>query len=183
MRTYIEYLRWQVRLWLVGFGQRVREREIQLTARTTYDRDTRFARFVDRVSPFGWGGYKNIRLRRLLYTLRYPMTKQRFWSLSLVLTTVYSLAPRPALGRYTDYNPQRSLKAEWLDEHSEYAGETTGDSDVYFWAALFPDLVVPWSLKPETWVLTVDSHGFVDAAQDAVDWYNEIATDYEPVFE
>jgi len=134
---------------------------------------------VDRVSPFGWHGYKRQPLRRALYILRYPLRFERSYSLSLVANIVYRLAPRPPFGRYEDWDPQRSLKTEWLDGHTEYAGETTGDSDTYLWAALFAEIEVPWSLKPETWVLTVDSRGFVSAQQDnAIAFYSDIDTTY-----
>lgn len=167
----ITFLLWQVRLWLVGFGQRVRDREVQLAVRTTWDHDTPFARFVDRLSPFSsMTGYKRRSLRRTLYALRYPIVQQRFWSLSLVLLIVYRLVPRPSLGRYEGsfYDPSRALKTEWLDDHSEYAEMTTGSTSWGMWYALFNRLDVPWSLRPETWILKVDGQGFVGA-----EWFSD----------
>jgi len=106
-------------------------------------------------------GYRRAFARRWLYRLRYPITAQRFWSLSLVMGTVYRLVPRPSLGRYEFGDPAYQLKAEWLDSHSEWADYTTGDSGWGMWYALFHDVPVPWSLGSETWLMKVDSQGFV----------------------
>lgn len=160
---YFTFLLWQTRLWLVGFGQRVRDREQILAIRTTWDSHTLFARFVDAISP--WQperGYKRVRLRRWLYRLRYPVTAQRFWSLTLVQAIVYRLVPRPSFGRYEAHGARYQLMAEWLDQHSEYADRTTGNTDTWIYAALFDNIEVPWSLKPETWLMTVDFQGFID---------------------
>lgn len=175
-----EYLRWQVRLWLVEYGQRVHYRIVDLAVRAQYPNDS-FARFVNRLSPWDTRvGYRRRSLRRVLYMIRYPIQQQRFWSLALVESLVYRLVPRPSLGRYESWEPARALQTQWLDEHSEYAGETTGDSDTYIWAALFHMLDVPWSRQPETWTLTVDSRGFVEARRDegAVD-FMAIANNYD----
>lgn len=162
---YVEFIVWNVRLWLVDFGQRVRDREVQLAARTTWDSDTIFARFVDRVAPWQTGiGYKRRSLRRWLYRLRYPITAQRFWSLSLVQHAIYRLVPRPTYGRYEHPTPSFSLIAEWFDDNSELAEDTTGDSDTYLWAAMF-SVIPPWSREIENWMLTVDTRGFVDATR------------------
>lgn len=180
MVRYVEYIVWNVRLWLVDFGQRVRDREAQLTLSTAWDHDTVFARFVDRVAPWQHGiGYQRRSLRRLLYGVRHPIEKQRFWSLSLVQSIVYRLVPRTSPGRYETYNPRLALIAEWLDTNSEMADVTTGDSDWYQWAALFAQADVPWSLKPETWLLTVDTRGFVTASDDeAEDRFDAIDREY-----
>ena len=160
------FLVWQVRLWLVEFGQRVHHRTVDLAVRSVYPTD-RFARFVDRVSPWNpFIGYERRSLRRTLYFFRFPIQQQRFWSLALVESLVYHLVPRPSLGRYESWNPALALQTQWLDEHSEYAIDATGDSDAYLWATFFDHLDVPWSRKPESWTLTVDTRGFVEARRD-----------------
>lgn len=163
---YLTFLLWQARLWLVGYGQRVRDREQILAIRTTWDEHTPFARFLDWLSPFSpEGGYKRRPLRRWLYRARHPIEVQCFWSLALVQSIVYRLVPRPSLGRYEFGDAGYQLRAEWLDTHSEYADYTTGDSGWGMWYALFDRLDVPWSLQPETWLMKVDSQGFVGVEQ------------------
>lgn len=165
MSRYITYLRWQVRLWLAGLGRAVTDRTTQLAVSTTYDND-RFGRFVDRVSPWRVSlGYDRLALRRLLYTLRHPIEKQRFWSLALVESIVYRLVERPSLGRYEAWNPRWSMKAEWLDSHIQYVDRETGSTDWYQWVGAFFMVDVPWSLKPESWLISVDGRGFVYATQ------------------
>ena len=183
MRRYTEYLRWRVRLALVDRGQRVRDRELALLMGQEFI-DGPFARFVDKVSPFDRTvGYRRVGLRRLLYNIRYPVARVKILWTRLVKDLIYTMVEQPSLGRYEGsfYDPATTLKVEWLDNHSEYSNETTGDTDSYMWAALFETINVPWSLVPETWLLTVDYHGFVSGLTgfDAPRRFNEIRETYE----
>jgi len=165
MKGLTEYLHWQVRIWLVRFGARCHERVVRFHVQTKWkdESESGFARYVDRVSPWITNtGYKRGWLRRTLYKIRYP----RWFIRRFTFETLERLTYRPRFGRYEGQSdPADALKAEWLDTHSEYATDTTGDSDTYIWAALFQSFDVPWSRKPETWLVIVDTHGFVDVEE------------------
>ena len=182
MRRYIEFLGWRSRLAIADFSREIRDREVHLAVTTPYEQATTFARFVDRLSPWRTGyGYDRRSLRRFLYRLRFPSTTLRFGWYTLAQAIANRLVPPMGLGRYEAMYPSKAMKVEWLDTHSEYANEVTGDSDTYLWAALFRLINVPWSLRPETWLITVSSHGFVAGTEgnDAVDEFTDISKTYD----
>lgn len=184
MKRYTEYVGWRIRLWLAGYGRRVVDRTTQLAISRSYG-EGRFDRLVSIVSPWEAGvGYRRVGFRRMAYRLRHPLDTLRFMSLDIVETIVYGLVERPPVGRFNSWDPQWSMKAEWLDQHSEYANAETGDTDWYQFVSLFLNLDVPWSLKPESWIVAVDQRGFVYADKyndmfEAQARFDEIEHDYE----
>lgn len=166
----IEFVRWQVRLFLADYREAVGERIIWIMShsRPWIGDESRFDRLVDRLSPWDHEtGYRNLWLRRFLYTARSPLVFIRLRSLELSLGLLQRITPYTGPGKYEGMlMPSTRLKAEWLDEHSEYADQWCGDLTIYplcNW--LFAGLDVPWSRQPESWVLERDEMGFVIALQ------------------
>ena len=178
MSRAIEVLAWKARLAIADYSRVLKDRAFILRLRTPYEQKLTFARFVDRVSPFSPRvGYKRVELRRWLYRLRFPLTSLRFAAYSVGIAIADRIVEPMGLGRYEAMNPSAAIKTEWLDSHSEYANETTGDSDLYVWAALFHLIEVPWSFEPQTWVITVDSRGSVssETGHDAIDLFTYVS--------
>lgn len=166
----IEFIVWQVRLWLVDYRDRVAYREQGITLNLSnmfwlwpwrWTRD-----MVDRLSPFDpYAGYSRRPLRRFLWIVFHPLRWQRLTSLRLVIRILNRVDGGTPRGRYEGNSSSRALIAAWLDEHSEYASRSTGSVDWGVALDLFENLDAPWSRKPESWLLSHDHHGFVTADQ------------------
>jgi hypothetical protein len=167
----IEFIAWSVRLRLADYRFRIGERImfIMRHSRPWIGDEGGFDRLVDRLSPWRGGqiGYANVWLRRFLYTARSPLVFMRLRSLELSLSLLQQIAPYPERGRYEGMTmPSTRLKAEWLDSHSEYADQSVGDLTIYpLFNSLFASLDVPWSRRPESWIVETDEMGFVIALQ------------------
>lgn len=160
------WLGWRAKLWLVGWRDRVKDRERSLTMYYQwYGWRWRWLRdIVDRISPFDINdGYRNRRLRSVIWKVSHPVITQKLASLRWVLR-VTGWLPYIGPGKYEQMDPQTRLKVEWLDARYEDATETTGEVDFgeHIWA--FVDYEVPWSREPENWTLSVNHMGFVGAA-------------------
>lgn len=163
----IEFIRWSIQLSLVNYQRLVRDRIAQMVMRTKWEENSRFARFVDRMSPWqAMVGYKRRPLRRLFYVLRFPITESRFLSLYMANRLLGHITPYTGPGRYEAMDPRNRLKAEWFDQHSEYASASIGDLEIYPYRNwLFASLDVPWSRQPESWVMEADEQGFIVVLQ------------------
>lgn len=175
----IEFVIWQIRLWLTGARWRSCSRHFSEAMRwhNTIAHAGRLERIADRLSPWTKTGYRRTWLRKLLYRVRFArrflvMTAWAGWCRLLT-----RFAPYVGPGRFEGiYDPRNAIKAEWLYDHSEYAAETTGDigdGDPQH-SMIFSDLDVPWSRYPETWILGIGPSGFVSASQyddDGQAWY------------
>lgn len=167
--SFIQSPRWFFLLLRARLSERLLDLSVTRTRASAAIMDrasgTAFERFVDRVSPWEIGnpdGYKRRRLRRVLWSVRFPSFIVRDWS--------YAIGERvlpygSVLGKFEGHAADVALKADWLYGHDEYAAVTGGDiSDFVHWS-WFDNLDVPWSSTPESWVLIEDSHGFVTATQ------------------
>lgn len=167
----IEFIVWQIKLALVSYREKVKDREASLTYRyATYGWRWRWLRdFVDRISTFDrWEGYSRVRSRRWLWKLSHPTVTMRLASLRWSLAILNQIAPYVGPGKYEGNDPRRALMIEWLDNHAEYASNTTGSTEWGLFVMLFTDLDVPWSRMPEAWVVTTDGRGFV-SGHDLID--------------
>jgi hypothetical protein len=174
-----EFIAWSIRLFLVDYRRRVRDRITWFAVRMTWD-GGRFARFVDWLSPWRgpFGGYKRRQLRRWLYIARYPITQLRFQSLLIVDWVLVRITPYTGPGRYEVLDPRNRLKAEWLDSNSELADQSVGDLTIYpLFNSLFANLDVPWSRRPESWIMERDEMGFVVVLQYENETEAQIAFD------
>lgn len=166
----IEFIVWQIRLWLVGYREKVKHRQWQLASTpetlSEWLWPTRQIRnFVDKVSPWNnHGGYRRRRLRRFLWMATHPMRTQRTTSLRYVVRLLTAIAPYTGPGKYEGMDAATALKVEWLDQHMEYADREEGSVETLF-VALFLNLDVPWSRTGESWILAIDSQGFVTGFQ------------------
>lgn len=163
----IEFIVWSIRLFLVDYRRRVRDRITWFAVRMTWDENGRFARFVDRVSPpDAFVGYQRRQLRRWLYIARYPITQLRFQSLLVVDWVLDRITPYTGPGKFEAIDPRNRLKAEWLFDHSDDADQTVGDLTIYpLFNWLFVNADVPWSRRGESWIVEADEMGFVVALQ------------------
>lgn len=178
-----ERLSWAVRMRLADYVPVLRYRALRIAVDYPFE-DGPYARFLDLVSPFdSQRGYRRRRLRRLLYIVRHPR-HLRLDLYRFVGHLILRFVGHPHAGRYEGMGPSLAMKVEWLDDHSEYADATTGDSGwLGGWTALFLDLDVPWSRDPESWSINVDSQGFVtgwqyDDADEARDDFARTNHDY-----
>lgn len=178
MLTFFSSPRWFFRLAFARFAERLDDSVRRQTMRSYDLMDSpagmAWDRFVGRFSTFSpVGGYSNRRLRRLLWSVRFP---------SLIVRDLsYEVAKRihrPYLGRFEGLGAETSMKVEWLADNHELATDSFGDMD---WGNVdgYIDVDVPWSHKPEHWLLTTDTRGFVtgerfDSRDEAVtaveDW-------------
>jgi hypothetical protein len=182
----VEFIRWRVQLWLVAALDHADWSKWRASQRAhdAFVGKRRLMAFLDRVSPFTpETGYRRSRIRRIASRISVPWlsTKRTFWNVAYSL--LKRVAPYTGPGRYRGNESADQLKAEWLDGHTEYAGEMTGESESFgVWAALFAEIDVPWSLKPESWLLTTDSQGFVGIGRDDLATlgarFEEIERDY-----
>lgn len=162
----IEFVRWQVLLWLAGFRDRVVSRERRLTMYyADYGWPERWLRdLVERISPFDpLVGYRRVVIRRVLWKVTHPLITERLASLRWVIR-ILNLVAYTGPGRYEQFDGPSRMKVEWLDSNTELASDTTGESEGFgIWVAAFVDFDVPWSRMPENWLLSVNSFGFVAA--------------------
>lgn len=160
MRNFIQSPRWWFRIALVRLGERFADSSARRTRRS-YDlmqspAGLAWDGFVSRFSTFSpHSGYSRRRLRRLLWSLRFP---------SLILRDIqWELAGRlhtPILGRFEGHSdPAVALKAEWLVDEAE-ATTSFGDMTEWVYVAAWLDYDVPWSATPENWIGILDGHGF-----------------------
>lgn len=185
----IELLSWKVVLAIVGYRERVHNRlfAMDLNAFGPYTWRWRWLRdLVDRVSPFDpWTGYRRKAIRRVLWPLTHPVWTLRRRSLRISYTILDRVLPYIGPGKFGSNSAQNAIKAEWLLDHDEWAEATTGDAiDWFRHVSLFTSIRVPWSLEPEHWLMTLDSHGFVyvqqyDTARTAKTAFDEEDAEYE----
>ncbi len=178
----IELISWKTRLLLVGYRDRVAWQQYQAANSGPTDFQPLIRGLVNRLSPFDHAvGYRRQWLRLLLWFITHPLMTLRQDLLSVTLRLLSRIAPHVSPGRYEGMEGARALKAEWLDVNTELADQATGESEVFgLWAAVFTELNVPWSRKPEQWLLTVDSNGFTHATQEGVlSRFAEIESDYQ----
>lgn len=165
-----EFIVWSIRLWLVGYRQRVKDRLWSIESWWSLGPDGLFWHWhwlrdlVDRLSPFDpRRGYRRGRLRGWLWYLSHPRFVQKRHSLRLVLAILDRIAPYTGPGRFEGNAPQMALKVEWLSSVSEDASDTAGDTDRFgLFVMLFEGIFVPWSRQSEDWIVMIDSSGFVD---------------------
>lgn len=151
-------LRWQIRFRAVDAHAAAGRHGDPFTVVLNQPRGTAW---LDRISPFDPAvGYRRKRLRGVLYRLRYPRYSLGRWWWGMVesLTAGAWIGP----GRYEGNDPRDRLRAEWLDMHREYATREAGDVEEAGHVTAFVDLDVPWSRRPETWLMEQDSRGFVE---------------------
>ncbi len=158
--TFIQSPRWAFRLWFVRFAERIHEasgRATRASSEVFYTPAAiRWEGFVERFSTFSSSsGYSNRRLRRLLYTLRFPRTALKRDFLSWLSGRVYW----PSLGRFEGHDPNIALMGEWLVDEAEPT-VAFGDWTEWLSVVAWLDYDVPWSSTPENWIGILDSRGF-----------------------
>lgn len=146
---------WQIRLRLERLVEVLRwEHDLTDLKAGSAVKGGTFDSFVDRVSPWvSYRGYRRPRLRRWLYRLRYARRNlvQSMRQLAINALADYRKWP----GRYEGDNSH--LIARWLDEHSEYADDHGGDSDLGGHYMIFGG-GMPWG--DYAYVTAEDSQGF-----------------------
>lgn len=178
----IEFIVWQVRLWLVDARWRAKDRRFSLGQQryNAFIDRKRVQAFLDRVSPWiANTGYDRTWIRRVAFYVTVPRLALVYSFWRVTFNVLDRLAPYVGPGRFElFYQPRDALKAEWLYDHSEYATDEFGDVETaYQYNWFFEESAVPWSRDPETWIMSITAQGFVTAS------YFEILGDAQVLFE